>query len=169
MQKNLFNNISIDSANTSLPDSLAADIPSMCREYDNRIISWGGIDLQLLGIGHNGHIGFNEPGSFFAMKTHAVEISKRTRLANARFFGDDPDKVPAQAVTMGIGNIMGARRILLLVSGASKAEILYRAMYDDVSPEVPATVLQLHPDVTIIADLEASALIETAKRECYNY
>jgi glucosamine-6-phosphate deaminase len=140
----------------------------MCKEYDARIVEWGGIDLQLLGIGHNGHIGFNEPGSFFTLKTHVVKISQRTRIANARFFEDDPESVPAEAVTMGIGNIMGARKILLLVSGASKAEILYRALNEDVTPEVPASVLQLHPDVTVIADREAASFIEAVQQKCYN-
>jgi glucosamine-6-phosphate deaminase len=168
MQKNLFDHIFIDPANTSLPDGLAGDLPLMCKEYDARIVEWGGIDLQLLGIGHNGHIGFNEPGSFFTLKTHVVKISQRTRIANARFFEDDPESVPAEAVTMGIGNIMGARKILLLVSGASKAEILYRALNEDVTPEVPASVLQLHPDVTVIADREAASFIEAVQQKCYN-
>ncbi len=168
MQRHLFDHISINPSNTSLPDGLSGDLPAMCKEYDAQIVRWGGIDLQLLGIGHNGHIGFNEPGTFFTLKTHVVNISERTRAANARFFGDDPKSVPSQAVTMGIGNIMGARSILLLVSGASKAEILQRTLHDDVSPEVPATVLQLHPDVTVIADREAAACVEEMRQKCYN-
>lgn len=161
MQQHLFDNINIKPENTRLPDGLADDIPAMCAEYDETIIKWGGIDLQLLGIGHNGHIGFNEPGEVFTLKTHLVQIAARTRMANARFFEGDAQKVPAQAVTMGIGNIMGARKILLMVSGASKARILRRSLFGDVTPKVPASVLQLHPDVTVIADREAAACIET--------
>ena len=161
MQQHLFDHINIDPVNTCLPDGLAKDIPAACNEYDKLIVGWGGIDLQLLGIGHNGHIGFNEPGTVFTLKTHMVDIAERTRLANARFFENDPEKVPKQAITMGIGNIMGARKIVLLVSGESKAEILRRSLTEDVTPAVPASVLQLHPDLTVIADREAAALIET--------
>ncbi len=160
MQQHLFDHIPVKSENTSLPDGLADDLTAVCRDYDARIAAWGGIDLQLLGIGHNGHIGFNEPGTVFTLKTHAVQIAERTRLANARFFGDDPGQVPSQAITMGIGNIMGARKIVLLVSGQNKAQIVRRAFFEDVTPEVPASVLQLHADVTIIADREAASCIE---------
>jgi len=160
MREHLFDRIPIDPENTALPDGMAQDLSAECRAYDQLIEKWGGIDLQVLGIGHNGHIGFNEPGSVFTLKTHVVDISERTRIANARFFGDDPQKVPAQAITMGIGNIMAARRILLLVSGESKAEILERALCGDVTPQVPGSVLQLHPDVTVIADREAASFID---------
>lgn len=159
MQQHLFGRINIGAQNTRLPDGLAEDISAACTEYDEKIVKWGGIDLQLLGIGHNGHIGFNEPGTVFTLKTHAVEIAERTRLANARFFDNDPDNVPKEAITMGIGNIMGARKVLLLVSGESKADILVRSLTEDVSPAVPASVLQLHPDLTVIADREAASLI----------
>jgi glucosamine-6-phosphate deaminase len=157
MQQQLFDHINIDPRNTRLPDGLAEDPGAACEAYDGQIMRWGGIDMQLLGIGHNGHIGFNEPGTAFTLKTHVVQITRRTRLANARFFGGDPEKVPARAVTMGIGNIMGARSIVLLVSGESKADILCRTLTGDVTPRVPASVLQLHPDVTVIADREAAA------------
>ena len=160
MRRHLFDHIPIDPANTALPDGMATDLAAECRAYDQLIEKWGGIDLQVLGIGHNGHIGFNEPGSVFTLKTHVVEIAERTRKANARFFDGDPKKVPAQAITMGIGNIMAARRILLLVTGKSKAGILCRALCGDVTPRVPASVLQLHPLVTVIADREAAACIE---------
>ena len=156
MQSELFDNINIRPENTRLPDGLAADLDAACAAYDEQIVRCGGIDLQLLGIGHNGHIGFNEPGTAFTLKTHAVSIAERTRLANARFFGGDPQQVPARAVTMGIGNIMGARSIVLLVSGRSKADILRRSFSGDVTPQVPASVLQLHQDVTVIADREAA-------------
>ncbi len=160
MQQNLFDHIPVKPENTSLPDGLSTDLTAECRCYDARIAAWGGIDLQLLGIGHNGHIGFNEPGTVFTLKTHAVRIAERTRMANARFFGDDPNQVPSRAITMGIGNIMSARKIVLLVSGESKAKIVQRAFFEDVTPEVPASVLQLHQDVTIIADREAASCIE---------
>jgi len=160
MQVHLFDHIPIDPANTALPDGMAEDLADECRAYDALIEAWGGIDLQVLGIGHNGHIGFNEPGSVFTLKTHVVDIARRTRIANARFFRGDPERVPGQAVTMGIGNIMAARKIVLLVSGRSKAEILERALCGDVNPLVPASVLQLHPDVTVIADQQAAACIE---------
>ena len=159
MRTQLFNHININPANTWLPDGLADNLEAACEAYDAQIMAWGGIDLQLLGIGHNGHIGFNEPGTAFTLKTHMVQITRRTRLANARFFDGDPEQVPARAITMGIGNIMGARRIVLLVSGASKADILFRTLSGDVTPRVPASVLQLHPDVTVIADREAAAAI----------
>jgi len=161
MQQNLFDYIPVKPENTSLPDGLADDLEAVCRDYDTRITSWGGIDLQLLGIGHNGHIGFNEPGTVFTLKTHVVQIAERTRMANSRFFDDDPYEVPSEAITMGIGNIMGARKIVLLVSGESKAEIVRRAFFEDVTPEVPASVLQLHANVTIIADCEAASCVET--------
>jgi glucosamine-6-phosphate deaminase len=164
MQQHLFGHINIDPKNTRLPDGLAKDIPAACREYDKLIVKWGGIDLQLLGIGHNGHIGFNEPGTVFTLKTHLVKITERTRLANARFFEDDPKKVPSEAITMGIGNIMSARRVLLLVSGAGKADILLRSLTEDVTPAVPASVLQLHPELTVIADTEAASLFVAAHR-----
>lgn len=163
MRQHLFSHINIDPKNACLPDGLAKDVPAACREYDELIVNWGGIDLQLLGIGHNGHIGFNEPGTVFTLKTHMVRIAERTRLANARFFEDDPEKVPKEAITMGIGNIMGARKVLLLVSGESKADILLRSLTEDVSPAVPASVLQLHPDLTVIADREAASLIVTER------
>lgn len=156
MQENLFDHIPVDLSNTALPDGMADDLTAACREYEERIAAWGGVDLQLLGIGHNGHIGFNEPGAVFRLRTHVVSIAARTRLANARFFGDDPEQVPAQAVTMGIGTIMSARKIVLMVSGENKAEIVRRAFFEDVTPEVPASVLQLHGDVTLIADVQAA-------------
>ena len=160
MGEHLFDRTPIDPAHTALPDGMAEDLDAECRAYDRLIEDWGGIDLQVLGIGHNGHIGFNEPGSVFTLKTHVVDIAKRTRFANARFFGGNPKKVPARAVTMGIGNIMAARTIILLVSGESKAEILHTALCGDVTPLVPGSVLQLHPYVTVIADRDAAAFIE---------
>lgn len=156
MQSNLFDYIPIKHSNTAMPDGMAEDTSAECKRYDKIIVDWGGIDIQLLGIGHNGHIGFNEPGTEFVVKTHVVEIAKKTRLANSRFFGNDHEKVPKKAITMGIGNIMSARKILLLVSGEDKADILYESLTGAVSPAVPASVLQLHNNVTIIADSAAA-------------
>lgn len=161
MQENLFNHIPIEHKNTALPDGMAKDIAYECRRYDELIVEWGGIDLQLLGIGHNGHIGFNEPGTEFVVKTHVVEIAEKTRHANSRFFDNDPEKVPSKAITMGIGNIMSAKKILLLVSGEDKADVLYKSLNGAVSPAVPASVLQLHNDVTVIADRAASIKFDT--------
>ncbi len=164
MQENLFDHISILPEHTALPNGRAKDLAAECLQYDQRISDWGGIDLQLLGIGHNGHIGFNEPGTVFEKKTHVVTIAKKTRMANARFFDGDIHAVPKMAITMGIGNIMKARKIILLVSGESKAKILDTALFGDISPAVPASVLQLHPDVTVIADVAAAGLIENKIR-----
>lgn len=159
MQSELFDHINIKPENTRLPDGLALDLDAACKAYDAQIAAWGGIDLQLLGIGHNGHIGFNEPAEVLTLNTHPVRIAPRTRLANARFFNGDADCVPAQALTMGIGSIMRARSIVLLVSGGDKAQIISRALNGYVSPQIPASLLQLHHDVTVIADREAAAFL----------
>lgn len=163
MQRYLFDHINIDADSTALPNGLNPDLQAECKAYDDTICAWGGIDIQLLGIGHNGHIGFNEPSQFFTLKTHVVEISERTRIANARFFDGDPRKVPARAITMGIRSIMSARKIVLLVSGAGKAAILRRALFEHVTPNVPASVLQMHHDMTVIADREAAESIEKGR------
>jgi glucosamine-6-phosphate deaminase len=115
------------------------------------IAGLGGIDLQLLGIGHTGHIGFNEPDQAFGKMTHQVGLSLQTREANARFFGS-MEKVPRFALTLGIKAIMQARKILMVVSGEDKAEILYRALFGPITPSVPASIIQLHPDLTVVAD-----------------
>lgn len=160
MRENLFAHIPMKPGNAVLPDGLAEDLEGECRAYDRRIQDWGGVDLQLLGIGHNGHIGFNEPGPVFTLWTHVVQLAESTRTANARFFDGDPKKVPVQAITMGIGSIMSARKILLMAAGRDKAEALSQAFGGDVNPQVPASILQLHPDVTVIADRDAAARIE---------
>ncbi len=148
MDYHLFNRVNIEKKNTFVPDGLAEDPEAEAAAYERRIESMGGVDLQLLGIGHNGHIGFNEPAEGFAPNTHVVELAKRTREANAKFF-DRPEDMPRFALTMGIGSILRARKILLL-GGPDKAEIMDRAMHGPVSPDVPASVLQLHPDVTFL-------------------
>lgn len=158
MQQNLFDHINIRPENTHLPDGLAADPQAECRRYDQIIRSVGGIDLQLLGLGNNGHIGFNEPGDFFEKDTFLVDLAPSTIAANRRFF-EREDQVPRQAYTMGIRPIMQARKILIIVSGAGKAEIVRRAFTGAVTPRVPASVLQLHGDVTLLGDAEALSLL----------
>lgn len=156
MQENLFDHISIKPENTIVPDGLADDIPSMCRAYERKIEDWGGVDIQLLGIGHDGHIGFNEPCDHFPVITHEVQLTEMTREANKRFF-DSLDDVPTAAITMGVGTVMAARKILLIATGESKADILYKVFYGPVKPEIPGSILQFHPDVAVICDEAAAA------------
>ena len=151
MYHNLFKEVNIDMANTNIPDGTNPDSAAEAARYDQVIRDLGGVDLQLLGMGHNGHIGFNEPGDAFAKGTHCVDLQPSTIQANKRFFASIDD-VPKQAYTMGIQTIMSARKILLLVSGAEKAEILHKALCGPITPHVPASVLQLHNDVTVVAD-----------------
>lgn len=158
MYQNLFKHININSEKTYIPDGTNQDIKAECIRYNNVIKSLGGIDLQLLGIGHNGHIGFNEPGGAFEKETHCVELSLETIEANKRFFEKIED-VPTKAYTMGIKTIMSARKIVLIASGESKAEILARALTGAIEPSVPASILQLHYDVTVIADKAALSVI----------
>ncbi|SFC31417.1 glucosamine-6-phosphate deaminase [Butyrivibrio sp. YAB3001] len=147
----LFSRINIDKNNTYIPDGVCKDAEAECDDYEKKIENLGGIDIQVLGIGQNGHIGFNEPGKSFVKRTHVVELTKSTIEANKRFF-EDVSMVPTSAITMGIGTIMKARKIIMLVNGEGKADILARAFKGDITPEVPASILQLHPDVTIVAD-----------------
>lgn len=149
MNNNLFNHININPANTHVPDGMAGDLQGECERYDNLISDLGGIDLQLLGIGHNGHIGFNEPDDQFETLTHVVNLKKSTIDANSRFFSS-ADEVPKRALTMGIKPIMAARKILLIANGADKRDILERALYGPVTPQVPASILQLHTDLTVV-------------------
>lgn len=151
MNKNLFREINIKPECTNIPDGMNPDSREECQKYEQVIQALGGIDLQLLGLGHNGHIGFNEPGEFFTRQTHCVNLTERTIEANKRFFAS-ADDVPRQAYTMGIQTIMRAKRILLTVSGADKAEILKEALCGEITPKVPASILQLHNDVTVVAD-----------------
>ena len=156
METNLFSQVNIQPENTHLPDGLAADPAAECVRYDHLISALGGIDLQLLGIGHNGHIGFNEPDEAFGKMTHQVQLNPMTVEANARIF-TDADEVPKFAFTMGIRAIMQARKILLVVNGFDKADILKQALTGPVTPAVPGSILQLHPDVTVVADEAALA------------
>lgn len=151
MNNNLFKHINIDLANTNVPDGTNADADAECARYNGIIESMGGIDLQLLGLGHNGHIGFNEPADEFPKGTHCVDLQESTIEANKRFFASIDD-VPRQAYTMGIKNIFQARKILLVVSGADKADILCKVLCGPVTPQVPASILQLHNDVVVVAD-----------------
>lgn len=151
MNKHLFDSINIDKANTFVPDGTEPDKEKACKKYDEIIRSHGGVDLQILGLGHNGHIGFNEPGSAFDKETHCVALSESTIEANARFF-DSLDDVPKEAYTMGIKTIMQAKKIVVIVSGESKKDIVKKAFSGPITPEVPASVLQLHNDVILVGD-----------------
>ncbi len=151
MNTNLFDHINIDKKNTNVPDGLEPDADKACADYDAIIESMGGIDLQLLGLGHNGHIGFNEPAEVFSKGTNCVKLAQSTIDANARFF-ENKDMVPKEAYTMGIQSIMNAKKILVVACGADKADIVKRAFTGPITPQVPASVLQLHSDVTLVGD-----------------
>lgn len=154
MNKHLFDRVNIDKSRTFVPNGLEEDSQKACEEYNEIIHRVGGIDLQLLGLGHNGHIGFNEPGDAFEKETHCVNLTERTIEANKRFFEKESD-VPRQAYTMGIKTIMQAKKVLVIVSGEDKADIVYKAFAGPITPEVPASVLQLHNDVTLVGDKAA--------------
>ncbi|MGR3763219.1 glucosamine-6-phosphate deaminase [Rossellomorea sp. NS-SX7] len=158
MYTNLFSHIDISPDNTHIPSGTAADLGEECDRYENMMEEAGGIDLQILGIGANGHIGFNEPGTSFQSGTHIVELTPSTREANARYFSS-LEEVPRKAITMGISSIMKSREILLLASGKSKQEALKKLMENEVSEHFPASILKEHPNVTIIADTDALKLI----------
>lgn len=149
MNQNLFSKVNIKMENTHLPDGKAKDIDVECKRYEDLIASVRGIDLQLLGIGLNGHIGFNEPGGTFEKTTHCVNLKESTIEANKRFF-NNIDEVPRQALTMGIKSIMQAKKILLIANGEEKKGILQKALFGPVTPEVPASILQLHPDLIVV-------------------
>ncbi|MCQ2517542.1 MAG: glucosamine-6-phosphate deaminase [Lachnospiraceae bacterium] len=154
MNDNLFSHVNIDKSRTNLPDGTEPDSEKACSAYNDIIHSVGGIDLQLLGLGHDGHIGFNEPADSFPLETHCVDLTDMTIRANQRFFASYDD-VPKQAYTMGIKTIMQARKVLVVVSGEDKAEIVKKSFFGPVTPQVPASILQLHPDVTVICDAAA--------------
>lgn len=158
MHQHLFDRVNIKLENTNVPDGTQEDAAKECARYEALIESMGGVDIQLLGLGHNGHIGFNEPAADFAVTTHCVDLTESTIEANKRFF-ESADDVPRQAYTMGIGTIMKAKKILLVVNGEEKADIVAKAFFGPVTPEVPASILQLHRDVTIVADKAALSKI----------
>ena len=159
MNENLFDRINIDKKNTYLPNGMAEDEEAECERYNGIIEKLGGIDMQLLGIGLNGHIGFNEPGESFEKMTHCVELTQSTKDANQRLFKPG-EKVPEKAFTMGIKSIMQSKHILLIASGANKAEIVKEAFFGPVTPKVPASILQLHNHVTVIVDKDAAKYIQ---------
>lgn len=154
MQTHLFDHVDIRPEHTHVPDGLAPDPAAECARYDGIIQAMGRVDLQLLGIGHNGHIGFNEPAQSFPLGTHLVDLTASTIEANKRFFDSEAD-VPRQALTMGISGIMHARKVLVAASGKGKADIIRQAFCGPVDPQVPASILQLHPDVVLVGDREA--------------
>lgn len=151
MNEHLFSKVNINKDRTFLPDGTESDSDAACQKYNEIIHSVGGVDLQLLGLGHNGHIGFNEPADAFEKETHCVTLSERTIQANTRFFASEKD-VPRQAYTMGIQTIMSARKILVVVSGEDKADAVKAAFFGPVTPQVPGSILQFHKDVILVAD-----------------
>jgi glucosamine-6-phosphate deaminase len=159
MVNNLFNHININRENINVPSGMAKDINAVCLEYENKIKEAGGIDMQVLGVGGNGHIGFNEPNVNFEAETHLVNLDEQTIEANSRFFDSIKD-VPIKAISMGIKTIMNSKKIILLASGTSKAEVIEKAIKGKINPNVPASILQLHNDVTIILDKEAASYLK---------
>ncbi|MBQ9757516.1 MAG: glucosamine-6-phosphate deaminase [Clostridia bacterium] len=149
MDNNLFKNINIDINKTFVPDGCAVDLAKEGQRYDELIKNLGGIDLQLLGIGLDGHIGFNEPDEVFTKETHEVELDPSTIEANARFFASK-DEVPKKAITMGMMSIMQAKKILLIANGKNKKDIVEKSFFGPITPQIPASILQLHPDVTVV-------------------
>ena len=154
MHSHLFDHVNIDKNNTNVPDGMEPDAVKAGQDYENIIKNYGGIDLQLLGLGNNGHIGFNEPCDEFIDETHVVDLTQSTIEANKRFFASIDD-VPKQAYTMGIGSSMRAKRVLMVVNGKGKAEIVKEAFFGPITPKVPASILQLHNDFILIVDVEA--------------
>ena len=162
MNDTLFNHINIDKNKTYVPNGKSENMEEECKNYDERIIELGGIDLQLLGIGNNGHIAFNEPSEELSVGTHVTGLTESTIEANSRFF-DSIDEVPKTAVTMGLGGIMKAKKILLVASGKSKAEVIAKLVEGKITTQVPATLLLVHRDVTIIVDEDAASLLPKNK------
>ncbi|GAB2699421.1 glucosamine-6-phosphate deaminase [Paenibacillus thermoaerophilus] len=167
MRENLLDHIDLPASASDIPNGQAKDLEAECRRYDKALEDIGGIDWQLLGIGHNGHIGFNEPGPSLTAGTHVVELAEETREANSRFFASI-DEVPTQAITVGMGTILKARQIVLVAQGESKAGIVAEALTGPVTTELPASFLQLHGSVTVVLDEAAASklpasLIESAK------
>lgn len=166
MDNNLFYHTNIKPENTHVPDGTSRDAESECKRYDELLEKFSPIDMQLLGLGQNGHIGFNEPGESFIPNTHVVELTESTIEANARFFESKSD-VPRKAITMGVGAIMQAKCVLMLVSGENKADAVKAAFSGPITPRVPASILQLHPNVILVGDKAAlSGLIETGIELC---
>ena len=159
MVNNFFKFINIDSNNINIPNGTSNDIEDDCLNYERKIKEAGGIDIQVLGIGVNGHIGFNEPNVNFEAQTHLVNLNEKTIKSNARFF-NSIDEVPKKAISMGIKTILQSKKIILLASGESKAEAVYNTVNGKISPEIPSSILQLHQNVTIILDESAAKLLQ---------
>ena len=159
MDKNFFRKVDINEKNVYFLDGLAKNGVKECKDYEKNIDNMGGIDLQILGIGENGHIGFNEPGSSFISKTREVVLSEDTRKVNSRFFSDDFRKVPKRAMTMGIGTIMDSKKIILLASGSRKAKAVYEVLRERISRDVPASVLRKHKNVNFILHKSAAQIL----------
>lgn len=158
MHQNLFNHIDIKKENVNIPSVQGDDMQANCDAY-NELLSKQKIDLQLLGIGSNGHLAFNEPGTPFDSVTQVVDLKQSTIQDNARFFDNDMSKVPTQSITMGIKNVMDAKKILLVASGKNKADAIYQTVKGEVSTDCPASILQKHPDVTVVVDEDAASLL----------
>mgnify|MGYP001216098325 CR=1 FL=1 len=158
MNEHLFRHVDVPPENIHIPDGTATDLAEECRRYDRLLDQAGPIDLQLLGIGHNGHIGFNEPNGELASRTHVTELNAQTRNANARFF-QTMDEVPTHAITMGVGDILKAKTVVLVAKGADKADILCRALTGPITTDCPASLLQTHPHLIVLADAEAGRLL----------
>ena len=159
MNDNLFNHINIDKKNSYVPTGLAENVEEECKNYDNKIAELGGTDVQLLGIGNNGHIAFNEPDENLVSGTHLTNLTQDTIEANARFF-DSIDEVPKTALTMGLGGIMKSKKIIVIASGESKAEAVKEMVSGKISTKMPASMLQMHRDVTVIIDEDAAKLLQ---------
>ena len=159
MNSNLFNHVNIDKANTFVPNGLAEDVEASCKAYEEKIEELGGVDIQLLGIGQDGHIGFNEPDTVFAKATHETGLTEMTREANKRFFDGDINKVPKAAITMGVGTVMSARKVILIATGKIKAEIVKKSFFGPIDPQVPASALQMHRNVVVFLDEEAASAL----------
>ena len=159
MRSNLFDHVNIDQNNCNIPNGMNPDAEAECARYDAVIDAFGGADLQLLGLGPNGHIGFNEPGEAFELETHCVDLTPATIEANKRFFDGNEDLVPKQAYTMGIKTIMQARKVLVVANGLAKAKAVKAVVSGPVTPECPGSILQMHPDCILVADEEALSLL----------
>ena len=159
MHKNLFDHININPANVHIPNGMTDDVNAECKRYDELIKEADGVDIQVLGIGNNAHIGFNEPTVSFEKGTHLVELEESTIEANSRFF-DNIGDVPKKAITMGVGSIFKSKKIMLIATGENKAEAIYNTVYGKVVPEVPASILQFHSDIVLILDKEAAKLLK---------
>ncbi|MDX6327204.1 MAG: glucosamine-6-phosphate deaminase [Nocardioidaceae bacterium] len=162
IQQDFVAKVDIDPSNVSSPDGAAADLPAACAAYEAAIEQGGGIDLQVLGLGADGHIGFNEPGSSLASRTRIKTLTRQTRQDNARFFGDDLDAVPHHCITQGVGTIMQARHLLMVVEGERKSAAVRQMIEGPVTARWPASALQLHPHVTVVLDPGAAAELELA-------